>query len=105
MGGRADLRLADAEPAAGPRLRAADREQRGDGPAGYDSSDAQAYQIRIKRLSHTFSGKVSDRRAASRGTHFSRPHCQAAVGRYKNGQVMARLLLRSKLLRCRRTEA
>ena len=51
------------------------------------------------------SGRVSDYGAANRGTHFSRPHLQGAVGRYMNCQVRARLMLRSKLLRCRRTDA
>jgi hypothetical protein len=43
--------------------------------------------------------------AANRGTHSSRPHRQAAVGRYVNSQLGARLMLLSKSLRCRRTEA
>jgi hypothetical protein len=36
---------------------------------------------------------------------FQPPHLQAAVGRYMNCQVRARLMHRSKLLRCRRTDA
>ena len=32
--------------------------------------------------------------AANRGTHFSRPHLQGAVGMYMNCQVTARLMLR-----------
>src|SRR5262249_12462431 len=39
----------------------------------------------------------------NRGTHFSRPHLQGAVGRYMNHQVRARQMLRTKLLRCLRT--
>jgi hypothetical protein len=46
------------------------------------------------------SGNVSDKGAANRGIHFSRPHRQAAVARYMNCQLSARLMLRSKLLRC-----
>src|SRR5271157_735073 len=46
------------------------------------------------------SGRVSDYGTANRGTHFSRPHLQGAVGRYMNCQVRARLMLRTKLLRC-----
>jgi len=52
-----------------------------------------------------FSGKVSDWGAANGGTHFSRPYRQAAGGRTMNCQFRARLMLRTKWLRCRRTEA
>src|SRR5262249_48163354 len=58
---------------------------------------------RFSRL--RFSGKVSGEGAADRGTRFSLPHRQAAVGTYMNGQSRTRLMLRSKLLRCRRTDA
>jgi hypothetical protein len=59
-------------------------------------------QVGGERLSRLrFSGKVSDQRAANHGTHFSRPHRQAAVGRYMNCPFRARLMPRSKLLRCR----
>jgi hypothetical protein len=49
------------------------------------------------------SGKVSDYGAANRGTHFSSLHHRGARGRYMNRQVRARLMLRTKWLRCRRT--
>jgi hypothetical protein len=52
-----------------------------------------------------FSGKVSDSGVANGGTHFSRPHRQATGGRSMNGQFRARLMLCSKWLRCRRTDA
>jgi hypothetical protein len=42
---------------------------------------------------------------ANRGTHSSRPHCQAPIARCMNCQVRVRLMLRTKLLRCRRTDA
>src|SRR5215831_2333532 len=58
---------------------------------------------RFSRL--RFWGKVSGEGAADRGTHFSRPHRQAPVGRYMNCQMRERLMLRPKLLRCHRTEA
>ncbi len=54
LGRGAELRLVGPVPAAGPRRRAADREQRGDGPCGDDPSDAQATQARIIGLSHSF---------------------------------------------------
>jgi hypothetical protein len=38
-------------------------------------------------------------------THFSRPHLPGAIGRSMNCHVTARLVLRTNLLRCRRTEA
>jgi hypothetical protein len=43
--------------------------------------------------------------ASNRGAHRSRTHLQTAVERYMSCQVRARLILRTKLLRCRRTEA
>ena len=59
-----------------------------------------------ERFSHLrSSGRVPDYGAANRCTHFRRPHLQGAVGRYMNCQVRARLMLRTKLLRCRRNEA
>jgi hypothetical protein len=44
----------DGEPAAVARIRAADREQRRDGPTGDDSSDAQVNQTYIITSSHSF---------------------------------------------------
>ena len=50
-------------------------------------------------------GRVANYGAANRGTHFSRPHLPGAIGRSMNCHVRARLMLRTKLLRCRRTDA
>ena len=49
--------------------------------------------------------RASNYGAANRCTHLSRSHPQGAVGRYMNCQVRARLMLRTKLLRCRRNES
>jgi hypothetical protein len=51
------------------------------------------------------SGKVSGLEATKRGTHFGRPHRQAAAGRSRNCRLRARLMFPSKSLRCRRTDA
>jgi hypothetical protein len=51
------------------------------------------------------SGRVADYGAAKRGTLCSGYHLHSAVGRYMNCQMRARMMLNTKLLRCRRTDA
>ena len=60
------------------------------------------------RIQSTIASTTSPRSrstVANRGPHLSRPHCEATVARYMNCQPRAGLMLRSRLLRCRRTDA
>ena len=76
---------------------------RGIASPAFTSPRRRARGERFSRLRS--SGRVSEQGTANRGTHFSRPHLQGAVGMWMNCQVRARVMLRRNCFGCRRTEA